>query len=151
MFAANREKPMPSSTLADPDQAHLIHPVVSLRDDECCGVTVLQSGRGCHLTDASGHVLLGSFASLWRVNTGYGQDSIVEAATEQMRRLPYAIALVSNTARGMAIGRESTWGDPGALRKREVMKGIENPGIKRAMRRGHSVQLFRSATECDCV
>ena len=27
---------------------------------------------------------------LWCVNAGYGHESVVEAATEQMRRLPYA-------------------------------------------------------------
>ena len=37
-----------------------------------------------------GHELLDAFAGLWCVNVGYGQESVVQAATEQMRRLPYA-------------------------------------------------------------
>lgn len=76
--------------LIEEDRAHLIHPVASLRGHERRGVTVLQSGRGSFLTDSSGHVLLDGFAGLWCVNIGYGHESIVEAATEQMRRLPYA-------------------------------------------------------------
>jgi adenosylmethionine-8-amino-7-oxononanoate aminotransferase len=42
------------------------------------------------LTDMEGRELLDAFAGLWCVNVGYGHDSIVEVAAEQMRRLPYA-------------------------------------------------------------
>ena len=81
---------MLSNSLIDQDRAHLIHPVVSLRAHERRGVTILQAAEGCQLTDASGRTLLDGFAGLWCVNAGYGQESIVEAAMEQMRRLPYA-------------------------------------------------------------
>jgi adenosylmethionine-8-amino-7-oxononanoate aminotransferase len=47
------------------------------------------------LTDADGNQLLDAFAGLWCVNVGYGQESIVEAAAEQMRRLPYATGYFS--------------------------------------------------------
>lgn len=72
------------------DRAHLIHPVASWRTHEQRGPTVLTSGRGAWLTDARGHELLDAFAGLWCVNVGYGQESVVQAAAEQMRRLPYA-------------------------------------------------------------
>jgi len=42
------------------------------------------------LTDIEGTRVLDAFAGLWCVNVGYGQESIVEAAAQQMRRLPYA-------------------------------------------------------------
>ncbi len=51
---------------------------------------VLESGQGVWLRDASGHELLDAFAGLWCVNVGYGQESVVAAAAEQMRKLPYA-------------------------------------------------------------
>ena len=54
------------------------------------GVRVLKSAKGATVTDATGHTLLDGFAGLWCVNVGYGQDSIVEAATKQLRELPYA-------------------------------------------------------------
>ena len=38
----------------------------------------------------TGRELLDAFAGLWCVNIGYGQESVVEAATNQMRKLPYA-------------------------------------------------------------
>lgn len=72
------------------DRAHLIHPVSPWRVHEQRGPTVLASGRGAWLTDASGHTVLDAFAGLWCVNVGYGQESVVQAAAEQMRRLPYA-------------------------------------------------------------
>ena len=42
------------------------------------------------LRDIEGNELLDAFSGLWCVNVGYGQESIVRAATEQMTRLPYA-------------------------------------------------------------
>jgi adenosylmethionine-8-amino-7-oxononanoate aminotransferase len=72
------------------DRDHLIHPVSNFRAHENKGVTVLESGHGAYLRDASGTELLDAFAGLWCVNVGYGQESIVQVATEQMRRLPYA-------------------------------------------------------------
>ncbi|MCW2387325.1 adenosylmethionine-8-amino-7-oxononanoate aminotransferase [Sphingobium sp. B11D3B] len=81
---------MSLNSLIESDRAHWIHPVAPWRDHEERGVTVLRSGKGAYLTDIEGHELLDGFAGLWCVNVGYGQESIVAAAAEQMRRLPYA-------------------------------------------------------------
>jgi adenosylmethionine-8-amino-7-oxononanoate aminotransferase len=85
----------PNRTLVDIDRDHLIHPVTSFRGHEARGATLLQSGSGMWLTDMEGRRLLDAFAGLWCVNVGYGQDSIVEVAAEQMRRLPYATGYFS--------------------------------------------------------
>jgi putrescine aminotransferase len=77
---------MLSNRLVEEDRAHFIHPVTPLRAHERRGVTVLESADGCFITDATGHRLLDGFAGLWCVNTGYGRESIVTAAMEQMRR-----------------------------------------------------------------
>jgi adenosylmethionine-8-amino-7-oxononanoate aminotransferase len=77
-------------TLLEMDRDHLIHPVTSFRAHEARGATILQSGKGMWLTDIDGNQVLDAFAGLWCVNVGYGQESVVEAAAEQMRRLPYA-------------------------------------------------------------
>lgn len=81
---------MNSNCLLELDRAHLVHPVTSLRGHEARGVNILESSEGCYLIDSQGNRLLDGFAGLWCVNTGYGHESIVQAATEQMRRLPYA-------------------------------------------------------------
>lgn len=94
-LATTTSRPLQNRTLIDMDRDHLIHPLTSFRGHEARGVTLLQSGKGMWLTDVDGHELLDAFAGLWCVNVGYGQESIVEAAAEQMRRLPYATGYFS--------------------------------------------------------
>jgi adenosylmethionine-8-amino-7-oxononanoate aminotransferase len=77
-------------SLLEMDRDHLIHPVTSFRAHEARGATILQSGKGMWLNDIDGNKVLDAFAGLWCVNVGYGEESIVEVAAEQMRRLPYA-------------------------------------------------------------
>jgi adenosylmethionine-8-amino-7-oxononanoate aminotransferase len=86
---------MTTSSLIDLDRQFLIHPVTNFHAHEQRGVTVLASGKGAYLRDNEGNELLDAFSGLWCVNTGYGHDSIVEAAAEQMRRLPYATGYFS--------------------------------------------------------
>ncbi|WP_144098257.1 aspartate aminotransferase family protein [Croceicoccus sediminis] len=81
--------------LVDIDRDHLIHPVTALRGHEQHGVRMLTGGKGMWLTDSDGRDVLDAFAGLWCVNAGYGQDSIVEAATAQLRELPYATGYFS--------------------------------------------------------
>jgi adenosylmethionine-8-amino-7-oxononanoate aminotransferase len=81
---------MTKATLVALDRDHLIHPVTGFRAHERKGVTVLESGRGAFLRDVDGRELLDAFSGLWCVNVGYGQQSIVKVAAEQMAKLPYA-------------------------------------------------------------
>jgi adenosylmethionine-8-amino-7-oxononanoate aminotransferase len=84
------EPAMPTTSLVALDRDHLIHPLVNYQAHEQRGVTILESGHGAYLRDAQGTELLDAFSGLWCVNVGYGQESVVQAATEQMRKLPYA-------------------------------------------------------------
>jgi adenosylmethionine-8-amino-7-oxononanoate aminotransferase len=86
---------MSNSLLKQLDRDHLIHPLSNFRDHEKQGVKLLESGRGAWLRDGDGSELLDAFSGLWCVNVGYGQDSIVRVATEQMTRLPYATGYFS--------------------------------------------------------
>jgi len=81
---------MPGDTLVQLDREHLIHPLSAYRAHETAGVRVIASAKGATVTDSEGHRLIDGFAGLWCVNAGYGHESVVAAATEQMRRLPYA-------------------------------------------------------------
>ncbi|SAL46003.1 aminotransferase [Caballeronia sordidicola] len=80
----------PLASLIEADRQHLIHPVINYRTHETRGATVLESARGPFLRTAAGEELLDAFSGLWCVNVGYGRDSIVKVAAEQMARLPYA-------------------------------------------------------------
>jgi len=91
MQSALKPEPVRSNrSLVEIDRDHLIHPVSSFRGHERHGARILTEGDGMWLTDSDGRRILDAFAGLWCVNVGYGQDSIAEAAAEQMRRLPYA-------------------------------------------------------------
>ncbi len=81
---------MLSNSLIELDRDHWIHPVASYRGHEKAGVRVLRSAKGATVTDAEGRQLIDGFAGLWCVNAGYGHESIVEAAANQMRELAYA-------------------------------------------------------------
>jgi adenosylmethionine-8-amino-7-oxononanoate aminotransferase len=86
---------MTANSLVELDRDHLIHSVVSWGDHEKRGVTVLESGKGVYLKDIEGRTLLDAFSGLWCVNVGYGRQSIVDVAAEQMSRLPYATSYFS--------------------------------------------------------
>ena len=79
---------MNASSLAE--SGHVIPSVHNPHEHQRRGTTVLESAKGVFLRDANGNTLLDAFSGLWCVNVGYGQDSIVKVATEQLTRLPYA-------------------------------------------------------------
>lgn len=81
---------MLSNSIVELDRMHLVHPVASWRGHEKAGARLLTSAKGATVTDAEGRKLLDGFSGLWCVNAGYGQDHIIEAATKQLRELPYA-------------------------------------------------------------
>ncbi len=83
------------NSLVEADRRHLIHPVSAYRAHEARGATILASAKGMYVKDYQGNELLDAFAGLWCVNIGYGQESVVAAAAEQMRRLPYATGYFS--------------------------------------------------------
>jgi adenosylmethionine-8-amino-7-oxononanoate aminotransferase len=53
-------------------------------------VPLLASGEGCTVTAADGTRYLDGLSALYCAQLGYGRDDLVEAATAQMRRLPFA-------------------------------------------------------------
>ncbi len=78
------------NSLIEKDRNHLIHSATSWTNHEERGATILHAGRGVYLTDIEGREVLDGFSGLWCVNLGYGRQTIVNAAAEQMARLPYA-------------------------------------------------------------
>ncbi len=81
---------MANLELLELDRSHLIHSAVSWSTHERRGATILSSSDGVFLVDTDNRRLLDAFAGLWCVNAGYGHQSVVAAAAEQMARLPYA-------------------------------------------------------------
>ncbi len=79
-----------TSMLIEQDIQHWVHPVVSLRQHEAIGSRVWVRAEGVHLIDTEGRRVQDAFSGLWCVNAGYGQQSLIDAATQQLQTLPYA-------------------------------------------------------------
>ncbi len=71
------------------DAAHHLHPFTDFKQLAARGTRVITRAKGVYLEDANGQRLLDGMSGLWCVAMGYGQQSLVDAATQQMQELPY--------------------------------------------------------------
>jgi putrescine aminotransferase len=53
------------------------------------GPRIITSAKGVYLWDSEGNKILDGMAGLWCVAIGYGRDELADAASKQMRELPY--------------------------------------------------------------
>jgi putrescine---pyruvate transaminase len=72
------------------DLAHLVHPLTDHSLLAEAGPLVLVGGEGCELIAEDGRRFLDGSAGLWTVNLGHGRRDLIEAASAQLARLPYA-------------------------------------------------------------
>lgn len=98
------------------DLAHLIHPLTDHSQLPEAGPLVVVRGEGCELIAEDGRRLIDGFAGLWTVNLGHGREDLVDAAADQMRRLPYAAT----------FGGVSS---PPAIELAERIVGLAPPGL----------------------
>src|SRR5260221_5952040 len=72
------------------DMASLLHPFTNLVTLRQTGPLVLERGAGVFVYDGSGKDYLEAMGGLWCTALGWGEEELVEAAAEQMRKLPFA-------------------------------------------------------------
>jgi 4-aminobutyrate--pyruvate transaminase len=77
------------NSLAARDIAYYFHPATNARRHETVGPMVIERGEGIHVYDDQGKEYIEGLAGLWSVAVGFGEQRLVEAATAQMRTLPY--------------------------------------------------------------
>ena len=82
-------KALSLSKLQKIDAGHHLHPFSDNKEIAQQGSRVITKGKGIYITDAHGKELLDAMSGLWCVNLGYGNRRLVQAATEQMKVLPY--------------------------------------------------------------
>ena len=75
--------------LSETDIRHHLHPFTDYASMKQEGTRVITGAEGHYIIDAAGNRILDGMAGLWCVNVGYGREELVEAATDQMRRLAY--------------------------------------------------------------
>ncbi len=77
------------TSLAEIDRRSSLHPFTSIAEHLAHGPQVIVEGKGIRVKDAEGREYLDAMAGLWCVNVGYGRPEIVEAARDQLERLPF--------------------------------------------------------------
>lgn len=68
----------------------LIHPYSNQATIRETGPLVFERGKGVYIYDSEGKQYLEGMAGLWCTALGYDNEELVQAATEQMRKLPFA-------------------------------------------------------------
>ena len=72
------------------DIASMIHPYTNLSVHLETGPMIINEGKGIYVYDEEGKEYIEGLAGLWCTALGYGVEELVEAAAEQMRKLPYS-------------------------------------------------------------
>ncbi len=71
------------------DIASLLHPFTNLALHEETGPLIVDRGQGVHVYDTAGRRYIEGLAGLWCASFGFGEEELIKAAVDQMRRLPY--------------------------------------------------------------
>src|SRR5262249_52144753 len=78
-----------SNSIASIDIANHLHPYTNLRQHQRQGPLVMTQGHGIHVTDENGKDYIEAMSGLWCAALGFDNERLVEAAANQMRRLPF--------------------------------------------------------------
>jgi 4-aminobutyrate---pyruvate transaminase len=77
------------SNLAARDVETLIHPYTNLAAFRETGPLILERGEGTWVYDTEGKPYIEGMAGLWCTALGYSNRELIEAATEQLHKLPF--------------------------------------------------------------
>ena len=72
------------------DMASLLHPFTNLTTLRQTGPLVVERGKGVFVYGSDGKDYLEAMGGLWCTALGWGEEELVEAAAEQMRKLSFA-------------------------------------------------------------
>lgn len=87
----NNQKPLSNQTLfwQSQDAEHHLHPFTTHPDLRRRGARMITHAEGVYLYDSEGEKLLDGFSGLWCTHLGYGNEELVQTATDAMRTLSY--------------------------------------------------------------
>ncbi len=85
------------NSAASRDIATQLHPYTNLKKHETDGPLVLTEGKGIYVTDENGKQYIEGLAGLWCTSLGYGEERLIAAATNQMRKLSYSHIFASKS------------------------------------------------------
>jgi len=67
----------------------LLYPYTDARLNEQTGPMVIERGQGIYVYDSNGKEYIEAMAGLWSVAVGFNEPRLVQAAAQQMAKLPY--------------------------------------------------------------
>ncbi|MEM6942458.1 MAG: aminotransferase [Pseudomonadota bacterium] len=71
------------------DLEALLHPYTNAVAHRKVGAHMIEGGSGVHVWDDQGRRFIEGMAGLWCCGLGFGDDELIQAAQEQLARLPY--------------------------------------------------------------
>lgn len=71
------------------DIRNLIHPYTNLDVHRTKGPLIIEKGKGVRVWDDEGKEYIEGMAGLWCASFGFGEEELINAAVEQMRKLPF--------------------------------------------------------------
>ncbi len=99
------------------DAAHFLHPFTDFKALGAKGARIIERADNIWLWDSEGQQILDAMSGLWCVNVGYGQTALIDAATEQLRQLPFYNAFFQTAT-------------PPAIALAEALAAIAPPGFQ---------------------
>lgn len=87
------------------DRASVLHPFTQLKDfasGKAGDPTIVETGKGIRIKDATGREYIDGFAGLYCVNIGYGRTEVAEAISRQAYRLAYYHSYAAHTTDELA-------------------------------------------------
>ncbi len=78
-----------TSELQSIDNEFHLHPFTDTKHLHEVGSRIITDADGIYVWDSDGNRIIDGMAGLWCVNIGYGREELIEAATRQLRKLPY--------------------------------------------------------------
>ncbi len=79
----------PGNSPASRDKAFVVHPYTNLKVHDTEGPVIITEGKGVHVYDDTGKEYIEGMAGLWSTSLGFDEPRLLEAATRQMKKLPY--------------------------------------------------------------
>lgn len=71
------------------DKNHHLHPFTDHKALHESRSRIISRAEGVYIYDADDNKILDGMSGLWCVNVGYGRQELIDAATEQLKELPY--------------------------------------------------------------
>ncbi|TPI58203.1 aspartate aminotransferase family protein [Mesorhizobium sp. B3-1-7] len=93
-----------TADIAEMDRRSVLHPFTYLKDfaSGANEPTIMETGKGVRIRNASGREYIDGFAGLYCVNIGYGRTEVAEAIARQAYKLAYYHSYAAHTTEELA-------------------------------------------------